>query len=178
MKTSDIRNRYIQLLSSGIFKYHSINSFIMKSIEYLEGKNIEFKTIHLDEVPKTAQDVERIYGCSLHQVLKTLIFIGETEPVIVVLPGDKRVDMNKLKKTTKQTNLRMAKPDEIEEITGYKIGGVSPFGIEKNITKIIDESVFKTKIVNIGSGKAEFGIELNSEELRKAWNGIVTDVIE
>lgn len=150
----------------------------MKSIEYLESKNIEFKTIHLDEIPKTAQDVERIYGCSLRQVLKTLIFIGETEPVIVVLPGDKRVDMNKLKKATKQTNLRMAKPDEIEEITGYKIGGVSPFGIEKNITKIIDESVFKTKTVNIGSGKAELGIELNSEELRKAWNGIVADVIE
>jgi len=150
----------------------------MKSIEYLESKNIEFKIIHLNEVPKTAQDVERIYGCSLHQVLKTLIFIGETEPVIVVLPGDKRVDMNKLKKATKQTNLRMAKPDEIEEITGYKIGGVSPFGIEKNITKIIDESVFKTKTVNIGSGKAELGIELNSEELRKAWNGIVADVIE
>lgn len=150
----------------------------MKSIEYLESKNIEFKTIHLDEIPKTAQDVERIYGCSLRQVLKTLIFIGETEPVIVVLPGDKRVDMNKLKKATKQTNLRMAKPDEIEKITGYKIGGVSPFGIEKNITKIIDESVFKTKTVNIGSGKAELGIELNSEELRKAWNGIVADVIE
>lgn len=150
----------------------------MKSIEYLESKNIEFKTIHLDEVPKTAQDVERIYSCSLRQVLKTLIFIGEIEPVIVVLPGDKRVDMNKLKKATKQTNLRMAKPDEIEEITGYKIGGVSPFGIEKNITKIIDESVFKTKTVNIGSGKAELGIELNSEELRKAWNGIVADVKE
>ena len=63
----------------------------MESIDYLKSKNIEFKTIHLDEIPRTAQDVERIYGCPLHQVLKTLIFIGETEPIIVVLPGDKRV---------------------------------------------------------------------------------------
>ncbi len=140
----------------------------MKSADYLESKNIKFRTIHLNEVPKTAQDVERIYDCSLRQVLKTLIFIGETEPVIVVLPGDKRVDMDKLKKVSKQNNLRMAKPDEVEEITGYTIGGISPFGIEKDIMKIIDESVFEIETVNIGGGKAEIGIELNSEELKKS----------
>lgn len=150
----------------------------MKSIDYLKSKNIEFKTIHLDEIPRTAQDVERIYGCPLHQVLKTLIFIGKTKQVIVVLPGDKRVDMDKLKEVTKENNLRMAKPDEIEEITGYTIGGISPFGIEKNVKKIIDESVFKIKTVNIGSGKAEIGIELNSEELKKAWDGIIANIIE
>lgn len=150
----------------------------MKSTDYLKSRNIEFKTIHLDEIPRTAQDVERIYGCPLHQVLKTLIFIGKTEQVIVVLPGDKRVDMDKLKEVTKGNILRMAKPDEVEEITGYTIGGISPFGIEKNVKKIIDESVFKIKTVNIGSGKAEIGIELNSEELRKAWDGIIANIIE
>lgn len=148
----------------------------MKSTDYLKSRNIEFKTIHLDEIPRTAQDVERIYGCPIHQVLKTLIFIGKTEPVIVVLPGDKRVDMDKLKEVTKGNSLRMAKPDGVEEITGYTIGGISPFGIEKNVKKIIDESVFKIKTVNIGSGKAEIGIELNSEELRRAWDGIIANI--
>jgi len=150
----------------------------MKSTGYLKSKNIEFKTIHLDKIPRTAQDVERIYGCPIHQVLKTLIFIGKTEQIIVVLPGDKRADMNKLKEVTKQNNLRMARPDEVKEITGYTIGGISPFGIEKNVKKIIDESVFKIKTVNIGSGKAEIGIELNSEELRRAWDGIIANIIE
>jgi len=150
----------------------------MKSTDYLKSKNIEFKIIHLDKIPRTAQDVERIYGCPLHQVLKTLIFIGKTEQIIVVLPGDKRADMNKLKEVTKQNNLRMARPDEVKEITGYTIGGISPFGIEKNVKKIIDESVFKIKTVNIGSGKAKIGIELNSEELRRAWDGIIASIIE
>lgn len=150
----------------------------MKSIDYLRSKNIEFKIIHLDEVPRTAQDVERIYGCPLHQVLKTLIFIGKTEPIMVVLPGDKRVDIDKLKEVTKQNSFRMAKPDEAEEITGYPIGGVSPFSSEKDVKKIIDQSIFKIKIVNIGSGKAEIGIELNSEELKKVLDGIIADIIE
>ena len=150
----------------------------MKSVEYLKSKNIEFEKIHLDEISKTAQDIGRIYGCPLHQVLKTLIFVGETEPVIVVLPGDKRVNMDKLKEITKQKNFRMAKPNEVEEITGYTIGGVSPFGIEKNVKKIIDESVFKIETVNIGGGKAKIGIELKSEELKKAWDGIIANIIE
>lgn len=150
----------------------------MRSTDYLKEKNIEFKIIHLSEVPKTAKDVERIYGCSLHQVLKTLVFIGESEPIIVVLPGDRRADINKLKEITKQKNLRMANPDEVEEITGYAIGGVCPFAIEKNIKKIIDESIFKIQTVNIGSGKAEIGIELSLQELKKAWDGIIAGIIE
>ncbi len=149
-----------------------------KSTDYLKSKNIEFKIIELDEVPKTAQDVERIYGCELKQVLKTLVFIGETEPVIIVLPGDKRVNINKLKEIVNQKELRMAKPNEVEEITGYTIGGVTPFGIEKNIKKIIDKSIFKTEVVNIGSGKAEIGIEIKSKELEKVWDGIIADIIE
>jgi Cys-tRNA(Pro)/Cys-tRNA(Cys) deacylase len=150
----------------------------MKSLDYLKNKNIKFREIHFDEVPRTAQDVERIYGCSLHQVLKTLVFIGETEPVVVILPGDKRVDMDKLKEVAKQKNLRMAKQNEIEEITGYKIGAVSPFGIEEKTKRIIDGSIFKIETLSMGSGKAEIGIELTSEELKKAWNGIIADIIE
>ena len=150
----------------------------MKSLDYLKSKKITFKIISLNEIPRTAQDVERLYGCRLNQVLKTLVFIGESEPVIVVLPGDKKVAMTRLREVTKQNNLRMAKPNDIERITGYTLGGVSPFGIEKNIMKIIDESVFTIKTVNIGSGKAEIGIELRSQELKKVWDGIIAHIIE
>ena len=150
----------------------------MKSLDYLKSKKITFKIISLNEIPRTAQDVERLYGCRLNQVLKTLVFIGESEPVIVVLPGDKKVAMTRLREVTKQNNLRMAKPNDIERITGYTLGGVSPFGIEKNIMKIIDESVFTIKTVNVGSGKAEIGIELRSQELKKVWDGIIAHIIE
>ena len=72
----------------------------------------------------------------------------------------------------------MAKPDEVEEITGYKIRGVCPFITKRDTLKLIDESVFKMKTINIGSGKAETGIELNSSELRNVWNGSIADITE
>ncbi len=150
----------------------------MKSIDFLEANEISFNMIHLKEIPKTAQDVERFYGCSLHQVLKSLVFLGESKKIIAVVPGDKRVDVNKLKKVSGQMTLRIAKPDEVEELTGYSIGGVSPFGIENDIIKIIDKSIFDIETVNIGSGKAEIGIEMASQDLRKVWDGIIADVIE
>ncbi len=147
----------------------------MKSTDFLKSKEIEFKTIKLKEVPRTAQDVERIYGCPLHQVLKTLVFVGEVEPIIVVLPGDKRVNLEKLEKITNQ-GLKMANPDEVKEITSYSIGGVCPFAIEAPIKKVIDKSVFDITRVNIGSGKAEIGIELESLELKKACDWTVEDI--
>jgi len=150
----------------------------MKSIKFLESKNAKFKIIELEEIPKSAQDVERLYSCSLNQVLKTVVFVGEKEPVLVVLPGDKKVNIEKLKQITKQEKIRMAKPDEVKEITGYSIGGVSPFGIEKDILKILDKSIFKNEIINIGSGEAKIGIEMNSEELKKIWDGIVDNIVE
>ena len=148
----------------------------MKSTDYLKSKKIEFKLIHLPEVPKNANDVERLYGCPLKQVLKTLLFIGEKEPVLVVVHGDKRVDLVKLKKITGQ-NLRIAKPDEVTTVTGYSIGGVTPFGIEKDIKKIIDKSVFDEPTINIGSGKAEIEIEIKSVDLKAVWDGEIGDII-
>ena len=64
----------------------------------------------------------------------------------------------------------------VKEITGYTIGGVTPFCIENDVIKILDKSVLEIDNVNIGSGKAEIGIELSSSELRKVWDGIVEDI--
>lgn len=149
----------------------------MKSIDYLNKRDVEFKLIEFEEMPHTASDVERLYGCSLGQVLKTLLFIGDKEPILVVIPGDKKVDLEKLKNATNQNEIRIATPEEVKNVTDYSIGGVSPFGIE-NIKKVIDGSVFKVTPINVGSGKAEIGIEMSSDELKKVWGGDVFDILK
>jgi Cys-tRNA(Pro) deacylase len=148
----------------------------MKSFEFLEEKGIEFRKIELSEPPKSAQDVERLFGCPLHQVLKTLLFIGKEEPVLDVVQGDKKVDLQKLETITKMHEFRMASPAEIKEITGYVMGGVCPFCVKKEIKKIIDKTVFDIETVNIGAGTPILGIELKSEDLKKIWDGIIADI--
>ena len=74
--------------------------------------------------------------------------------------------------------MMVAKPKEVKDITGLNIGGVSPFVQNSYIKKIIDTSVFKIKVVNIGSGKADVGIELNSIDLKKIWDGVIADILD
>ncbi len=147
----------------------------MKSIDYLKEKGIQFREVHLTEVPKTAQDVERIYGCPLKQVLKSLLFIGAT-PVLAVLSGDRKVNKEKLAKAVGEESLHMATPEEVLLHTGCPIGGVSPFGLPTGLRAVLDTAVFENKQVNTGSGIAEIGLELTRDELRKAWTGDITDI--
>jgi len=153
-----------------------MNEITLSSTQYLSQKGIPFKIIHLKEVPKTALDIERLYGCSIKQVLKTLVFVTESIPLIVVIQGHKKVDPDKLKHHAGVSTLRLAKADEVFTITGYMPGAVSPFGIKSSVQKIIDSAVFTEKSVNIGSGAAATGLELTTPDLKQIWDGTVADV--
>ncbi len=148
---------------------------MLKSITYLQEKGIQFREVHLSEVPKTAQDVERIFGCPLRQMVKSLLFVGQ-EPVLVVLCGDRKVNKEKLAQAIGEENLRMATPEEVLQYTGYPIGGVSPFGLPEGLRAVLDAAALEQEKVNTGSGIAEIGIELTSEELKKAWTGIIAGI--
>ena len=148
----------------------------MDCIEFLKSKNVDFRVIELAEEPRSAADVERLFGCPLKQVLKTLVFTGE-KPVMVVLQGDKRVDLEKLKRLTNQSTLRMANPNEVKEITGYSIGGVTFLGVN-GIEKIIDSKVFEEETVSIGSGKAIIGIEMKTSVLKEIFDGTIEEISE
>lgn len=69
-------NQYLEIVRSGM---------LMESEKDLISSGVAFRKIVLTEIPKTAVDVERIFGCALEQVLKTLVLVGSNGPVIAVL---------------------------------------------------------------------------------------------
>ncbi len=150
---------------------------VMNSIEYLKLKQIQFKKINLAAIPKTANDVVKIYGCPLEQVLKTLVFIGRKE-VIVVLQGDKKVNFKKLNLIIDDNynKLRMATHKEIKKIFYKDIGNLDPFIKSEGCIKILDKKIFTMNIANMGGGIPGIGIEMKTKELKKAWNGMIEDI--
>ena len=150
----------------------------LKSAEYLKSKGVNFESINLDSVPHSAQDVVEATECSLSNVLKTLLFIADRNPVITIVSGDKRADMAKLAKLFPNANIRMAKPDEVLNLTGYKVGEVSPFGIENIEDRIIDKKVLDLDYVIIGSGQGNLLYKLSKEELTKAWEGTTEELVQ
>ena len=147
----------------------------MTSLEYLKSKKIQFKEIHLTAIPRTASEVVQIFGCPIQQVLKTLIFIGK-KPILVVLQGNKKADIDKIKKLTNDMQIRMATPSEIKDLFNVEIGNLSPFMQLKQGIKIIDVAIFSLDTVNTGSELPGIGIEITIPELRNAWEGQIGNI--
>lgn len=144
---------------------------------YLEHQGIDHKKLELSEVPKTAEDVERIYGCPIRQVLKTIIFIG-SRPVVAVLPGDGQVDEDQLASVVDESSLHIASPEQVEQLTNKSIGHLDPFVRPDNCIAVLDRKVLQLERVNMGGGEPGIGIEMNTDSFIDAWDGNVEDISE
>jgi len=83
---------------------------------------------------RTAKDAATACGCELGQIVKSLVFVDDDEPVMCLWAGDRRVDADAL-------GLRAATPDEAREATGFAIGGVPPLGHDRELRTIVDGSL-------------------------------------
>lgn len=87
---------------------------------------------------------------------------------MVLVAGPAQIDWRKLRQLVKRSRIRMATEDEVLEVTGYRIGTVSPFGLKNQVRVLIDASVLKEDEISIGSGVRNMAIILKSRDLRKA----------
>jgi Cys-tRNA(Pro) deacylase len=103
------------------------------------------------------------------QVVRSILFqIRPGEFVMVLVAGPAQVDWKKLRHLAGRSRIRMATEDEVLEVTGYRIGTVSPFGVKSPAKVLIDESVMKEEEVSIGSGVRNTAIIMSSADLRHA----------
>lgn len=141
----------------------------LKSTEELINMGALFETIVIPNGVHTVEDVERACGCSKPEVIKTLLFVGN-KPVVVLMTGDKKVDLDKLKMVRQDNSLRMATKEEVGFITGFVVGTVSPFGLKK-VDIVADLSVQNLNSLIMGSGKGDVLIKMNNSEFLKIFKG-------
>lgn len=103
------------------------------------------------------------------QVVRSILFqVRPGEFVMVLVAGPKQIDWRKLRQLMGRSRLRMATEEEVLEVTGYRIGTVSPFGLKNPVRILIDESVFREEEVSLGSGIRNIAIIMKTSELRRA----------
>ena len=103
------------------------------------------------------------------QIVRSILFqIRPGEFVMVLVAGREQVDWKKLRQLVGRSRVRMATEDEVLEVTGYRIGMVSPFGLKNQVRVLIDESVLREEEVSIGSGVRSMAVILKSKDLRRA----------
>jgi Cys-tRNA(Pro)/Cys-tRNA(Cys) deacylase len=87
---------------------------------------------------------------------------------MVLMAGRDQVDWKSLRKLVGRSRLRMATEEEVLEVTGYRIGTVSPFGLPHQLKVLIDASVMKEEEISIGSGVRNMAIIMKSADLHRA----------
>jgi Cys-tRNA(Pro)/Cys-tRNA(Cys) deacylase len=135
----------------------------------LEKLNIPHQVFH-HEMPVTsleqaAADREQ----TPEQVVRSILFqIKPGEFVLVLVAGPRQVDWKKLRQLVGRSRVRMATEEEVLQITGYRVGTVSPFGLKRQVRVLLDESVLNVEEVSLGSGFRNVAIIMKSADLLEA----------
>jgi len=92
--------------------------------------------------------------------------------------GDKKASLNKIKKKLNKKDVSMASADEVKNITGFTIGGVSPIGHSIKIDILIDNSLDRFEILFAAAGHPNCVFKITFNDLEKISNGLVEDIVE
>ncbi len=132
----------------------------------------------LEQTARTANDAATALGCNVGAIVKSLLFKIGDKFCLCLVSGDKRCSLNKLKKKLNEKDVLMASPEEVKQITGYTIGGVSPIGHLVKIKIYMDKNLerFSKVFAAAGHPNAIFGISFF--ELKKLTNAEVDDLTE
>ena len=119
---------------------------------YLRQAGVEARLEELESGTATAEDAARAAGCSLGQVVKSIVVLCDGRPVVVLVPGDRRADLVKIGRATKAIETRIARAAEVEQATGFAPGAVAPFPLPNVDRVLIDQNLLSHETVWVGAG--------------------------
>jgi Cys-tRNA(Pro)/Cys-tRNA(Cys) deacylase len=112
-------------------------------------------------------------GVAPHRVLKTLMAEVDGKPVCVVVPSDREVSMKKLAAAFAGKAASMMRPSDAERLTGYHVGGISPFGQKKRVPAAIEAAALEETSVYLNGGQRGLQVELDPKEAVRALEAVV-----
>jgi Cys-tRNA(Pro) deacylase len=133
----------------------------------------------LEEFPTgtpTAEDAARAVGCELRQIVKSLLFDCDGRAVLVLVPGDRRVDSGKVAALTGARRARVAGAAQVEEATGYAPGAVAPFPLRHVERVLIERSLLGEGLLWVGAGSTRHMAGLPPTELVRVSRAQPVDV--
>ena len=144
----------------------------------LSGFNSNLNVIVLSNSARTALDAASSLDCEVGAIIKSLLFKSEKGFFLCLVAGDKKASLNKLKKSLNLKDLSMAAAEDVKNITGFTIGGVSPIGHVSTIDILIDNSLKRYNSLFAAAGHPNCVFKINFDDLQKITDGSINDIIE
>lgn len=140
-----------------------------KAKKYLKKYDKDKNIIEFTESSATVYDAAKTIGCREEEIGKTLSFLVNDIPIVVVVSGDARIDNKKFKEEFKVKS-SMIPFDDVERLIGHAVGGVCPFGVNEGVEVYLDKSLQKLKIVYPAAGNSNSAVKLTIKELEEVSN--------
>ena len=142
---------------------------LIKAKEYLKKYDLDKNIIEFSESTATVREAAEALQCEDAQIAKTMAFLVNDEPILIVASGDKKIDNQKFKQTF-HTKAKMIPFDELDSLVGHAAGGVCPFGIHDGVKVYLDVSLKEFDTVYPACGTSNSAVKLAMPELEEASN--------
>jgi Cys-tRNA(Pro)/Cys-tRNA(Cys) deacylase len=151
-----------------------------RATKALEQAGIAFTVVSYDYDPdagKVGMQAAEAIGEPPERVLKTLMALVDGKPVCAIVPSDKEVSMKKLAAAFGGKAAQMMKPSDAERITGYKVGGISPFGQMKPPRATIEAAAMEQALVYINGGQRGLQVRLSPKDAAAVLKAVTARLI-
>jgi prolyl-tRNA editing enzyme YbaK/EbsC (Cys-tRNA(Pro) deacylase) len=133
--------------------------------EFLRRAAVESRVEEFPAGTKTAEDAARAVGCDVDQIVKSLIFVCDGRPVLVMIGGDRRADRAKVEAAVPCEKAKIAGPEEVRSATGFEPGAVAPFPLPGIETILVDQELLVHEVVWTGAGSHQHVLAIAPADL-------------
>jgi Cys-tRNA(Pro)/Cys-tRNA(Cys) deacylase len=150
-----------------------------RAIKFLEQKGISFEVVKYEHKEKGAEFAARATGFSLEKTIKTLVVdLGDRRHCLVLVAGDKKLAEKRLAKACSVKRAAMADAATAERLTGYLVGGISPFGSKQKLPVVMEKSILNFDQVLINAGQRGTMLKMSPAAIKKALDCMVASVVD
>jgi prolyl-tRNA editing enzyme YbaK/EbsC (Cys-tRNA(Pro) deacylase) len=146
---------------------------------FLRAARAEARIEEFPEGTPTAEDAARAAGCEPSEIVKSLVFLCDGAPVVVMVPGDRRADAAKVAAAVGAAKARVASAKDVERATGFEPGGVAPFPLPREVQDVlIDRALLRRSLVWVGAGSERHMAGLQPAELVRLTRARPMDAVQ
>ena len=132
---------------------------------FLLEEGVPHEVVHLLSSSKTAQLAADALGVPVEEVVKSLVFLLDDRPCMALVTGDATVDTEALARAAGADRVKLARGQEVLELTGYQPGAVPPCALDSGLPVIADPRVFAQDVVYCGGGTTTTMLKIRSADL-------------
>ena len=149
---------------------------VSRVVAAARAAGLEITVETFPEGTRTAADAARAIGCTVDQIVKSLVFVADGVPVVALASGANRVDLAKLTDLLGAGTVRRADGEEARASTGFAIGGIPPFGHARPLTVMIDRDLLAHPRVWAAAGRPDAVFAIRPDDLLSVSGGRAADL--